>query len=379
MQGGSGDDTLFGGTGGDTLEGGAGNDSLDGGHDNDILRGEAGNDTLFGGLGNDSLIGGDGDDRLTGGSGNDSFQFARTGGADVVTDFSLADTDGDGRFDDQLDVSALRTLSGDPVTAWDVTVTDDGNGNALLTFPEGETIVLQGVAPSQMQTAQQKFAAGIPCFAAGTLILTPRGEIRIELLRPGDLVLTRDNGPQPLVWIGMRRLDAADLSLRPDLRPVVFAPGALGQDRRLLVSPQHGMLVGQGADEALVRAIHLARLPGGKVRIARGVRSVTYVHLMFDRHQVIWGNGLASESFYPGPWGLSALDPSALREIARLFPDAVRLGAAAGYGALARRSLGLADLHRAALFGGAWSLSDPLPRQQGPDDHPSRAERGEGG
>jgi hypothetical protein len=267
----------------------------------------------------------------------------------VITDFSLTDSDNDGRFDDQLDVSELRTLSGNPVRAWNVTVTDDGNGNALLIFPEGETVLLMGVSPAQMQTAGQKFAAGIPCFTTGTMIRTPRGELPVEALRPGDLVLTRDNGPQPLVWVGSRHLDATDLALRPDLRPVVFEPGALAQDRRLLVSPQHGMLIGQGAGEALVRATHLARLPGaGKVRIAHGIRSVTYVHLMFENHQVIWGNGLPSESFYPGLWGLSALDLPALLEVSRLFPDAVRLGAAAGYGATARPFLRYAELQRHA-------------------------------
>lgn len=134
----------------------------------------------------------------------------------------------------------------------------------------------------------------------------------------------------------MRHLDATDLALRPELRPMVLAPGAMGQERRLLVSPQHGILLANGPQEALVQAIHLARLPGSKVRVANGVRSVTYVHLMFERHQVIWGNDLRSESFSPGPWALSALDPAALREMARPFPVALRLGAAAGYGATAR-------------------------------------------
>jgi Ca2+-binding RTX toxin-like protein len=363
---GFGDDTVFGGAGVDTILGGDGNDTVDAGDGNDSVTVGTGNDTVFGGAGDDSLGGGDGndtldggdgndtlaggngDDRLTGGSGNDMFDFVRNGGADVVTDFSLADTDADGRYDDQLDVSELRDLDGNPVNAWDVTVSDDGLGNALLTFPEGETILLMGVTPAQMQTASQKFAAGIPCFTTGTRIRTPGGEVPIEVLRPGDKVLTRDNGPQPLVWVGIRRLDATDLAARPDLRPVVFAPGAMGQDRRLLVSPQHGMLLASGPQEALVRAIHLARLPGGKVRVAKGVRSVTYVHLMFERHQVIWGNDLPSESFYPGPWGLSALDPSALREIARLFPDAVKQGPASGYGAPARPFLSFAELQRDA-------------------------------
>ena len=73
-----------------------------------------------------------------------------------------ADTDGDGATNDQLDVSALRDLEGNPVDIWDVTVSDDGSGNAILTFPEGETVPLQGISPAQM-TGPQMNAMGIPC------------------------------------------------------------------------------------------------------------------------------------------------------------------------------------------------------------------------
>lgn len=333
-------DTIFGGDGNDEIRGGKGGDSLGGDSGNDSLFGGDDHDTIDGGTGNDTIQGGDGNDTLTGGDGNDTFDFVRGGDDDVVTDFSVTDTDSDGKYDDQLDVSDLRDLEGNPVNAWDVIVTDDGSGNALLTFPEGETIVLQGVTPAQMSTAAQKNAAGIPCFTTGTLIRTPGGEVAVEMLRPGDMVLTRDNGPQPVVWSAMRHLSSADLAKAPDLRPVVFAPGALGQDKRLLVSPQHGMLMqGAGGEQSLARAIHLARLPGGKIRVAKGVKKVTYVHLMFESHQVIWSNGLLSESFYPGAWGLQALDTAALREMAQLFPDMARLGALEGYGETAREVL----------------------------------------
>src|SRR5690606_32383544 len=42
------------------------------------------------------------------------------------------------------------------------------------------------------------------CFTSGTLIATPDGERAVETLRPGDLVMTRDHGPQELRWVGMR-------------------------------------------------------------------------------------------------------------------------------------------------------------------------------
>ncbi|TDE36582.1 calcium-binding protein, partial [Antarcticimicrobium sediminis] len=103
--GGFNDDILFGGTGDDTLHGwrgddrlvgvqgndqifaGKGDDILRGGADNDALFGRKNDDRLFGGLGDDRLKGGKGDDTLTGGKGADVFIFARTSGADVITDF----------------------------------------------------------------------------------------------------------------------------------------------------------------------------------------------------------------------------------------------------------------------------------------------------
>lgn len=174
---------------------------------------------------------------------------------------------------------------------------------------------------------------GIPCFTAGTPIDTPGGPVPVEALRPGDLVLTRDNGPQPLLWSAMRRLSQADLVANPKLLPVEIAAGALGNDLRLDVSPQHAVLLRDpDGEERLFRAIHLARLKGGGVRQRMGCRGVTYVHLMFDRHQVLCSGGLWSESFYPGPQALAALNRPALEELEALFPGIC----AAIYGPAAR-------------------------------------------
>lgn len=347
LYGAGGDDTVSGGAGNDSLYGGTGADTLFGGTGDDIVDGGTGNDSIDGGTGNDRIQAGAGDDTLTGGAGNDTYILETGGGSDVVTDFSLVDTNSDGFYDDQIDVGDLVNGQGGPVTGWDVVVTDDGSGNARLTFPSGETLTLLGVAPAQMSSAPQMYAAGIPCFTTGTPVLTPRGEIAIERLRVGDLVCTRDNGPQPVRWIGMRRLDAAALAAAPWLAPVRFAAGLAGNPRPLLVSPQHAMLwrdADRGGTERLVRAVHLARLPGGRIRQARGVRSVTYVHMVFDAHQIVFAGGFASESFYPGPWGLAALDRQSLAELVSLFPDLTRGSADVAYGAVARPVARRSDL-----------------------------------
>jgi hypothetical protein len=233
----------------------SGNDHVLGGDEQDWLDGEASDDRLEGGAGDDRLEGVDGDDHLDGGAGDDR----------------LVGGEGDDRV-----VTGTGTGTG---TARRV-VLGDGWGNAVLTFPMGETLTLQGVPPSSLTGAQNLRRAGIPCFTAGTPIATPTGLEAVERVRAGDLVLTRDDGPQPVRWVSMRRLGPADLA-DERLRPIEVGAGVLGNDGPLLVSRQHGLLVRTGGEERLVR-------------------SVTYVHLMFDRHQVILGGGARSESFYPG-------------------------------------------------------------------------------
>ncbi len=357
---GSGNDVVYGGDGNDTIDdvggtqltgtdtvyGGAGNDTIYTGEDNDILYGGAGSDALHGELGDDTLVGGDGDDYLFADAGEKDVIVAGAGN-DTVYGFDLADPDLDGYTNTQIDVTGLSNLSGDPIKTRDVTVVDDGNGNAKLIFPNGETIVLWGVAPTSVDSGAELNSIGIPCFTTGTLIKTLRGEVPVEFLRPGDMVITRDNGPQELLWSGLRRLNARELDAAPHLRPIWLAPGAFGGENGLLISPQHAVEVDipeRGRTPRFVRARHLARLKGGKVRVAQGIRKVTYAHLLFAEHQVIYSNGIATESFYPGDIALNSLSEASRCELEALLPDFGRLAATAYYGDTARPVARFRDL-----------------------------------
>lgn len=301
-------------------------------------------DVLDGGEGNDTLIGGDGSDTITTGSGNDRIILSKGGGADTVTDFDLDDSDADGFFADQIDVSALVNADGAPVRAQDVQVSDDGNGNALLTFPGGETLVLQGVSPEALTGSGRLQAAGIPCYTPGTRIDTPSGPRRVEALRAGDLILTADHGPQPLIWCGRRDIPANDLAQADNLAPVLLRARALGNPKPILVSPQHCFLVKDARGrERLVRARHLAQTSCADVLQDR--RSISYIHIMCARHEIVTADGIPSETFYPGAQALKMIGLESLLQILALLPGLSLLEPEKIYGKRARPVL-----HRRAVL-----------------------------
>lgn len=161
------------------------------------------------------------------------------------------------------------------------------------------------------------------CFAAGTRILTGRGLRRVEALRPGDAVWTRDHGMQPLRWIGRRQVGG-----KGELAPVRIEAGVFGNDRPVTVSPQHRILVSGwraelhfGEVEVLVAALHL--VDGRRVRVVPQ-RRVEYLHIAFDRHAIVCAEGMLTESLYPGPRAIAALPEEAQRELGAMFPELAR-------------------------------------------------------
>lgn len=180
-------------------------------------------------------------------------------------------------------------------------------------------------------------ASSIPCFVAGTLITTPEGEAPVETLVPGDLVLTRDDGPQPLRWAGSRAIEASG-----DLTPIHIRANTFGSHGDLMVSPQHRVLVRDslaellfGEAEVLVAAKDLVN---GRTVTWQPGGAVTYVHLMFDRHQVIYSEGLPTESFLPGPQTTNLFEQHLIDEICTIFPE-LDPQTGLGYSTAARRTL----------------------------------------
>ncbi len=156
------------------------------------------------------------------------------------------------------------------------------------------------------QAATYGSFSDVPCFGAGTLIATARGNVPVQWPTPGDRIMTRDAGLQPLRWLGRYTLSAAQLTAEPHLRPVRVNPGQFGLGRParpLFVSPQHRLLL-TGASlelyfaesEALCAAKFL--LPQTMPALPNG--HFTYYHVLFDHHHVVLANGLWSESLFAG-------------------------------------------------------------------------------
>ena len=166
---------------------------------------------------------------------------------------------------------------------------------------------------------------GITCYAPGTLIDTPDGPRAIETLRPGDLVLTVDHGPQPIRWV--RQNDHPLAGADVEDKPVLIQAGALGAGRPLtdlIVSPQHRILVGAGGQltqyfraAAFAPAKALTRLGG--IRHMKGKTKITWIHFACDRHEVVTANSCLSESLLPGPMVLNGLTLEERRTLMNIF------------------------------------------------------------
>lgn len=178
----------------------------------------------------------------------------------------------------------------------------------------------------------------LPCFVAGTQILTSRGLKPVESLNVGDLVLTHDNGFQAIRWIGSKTVAATG-----KLAPIRISKGVLETNADLLVSPQHRILIsGHMAEllfansEVLVSAKHLVN--DHSIRQQESTDDVHYFHLLFDRHELIWSNGILTESYHPGPETMDGFDQDAQDEILQLFPE-LDPSTGTGYGPCARPAL----------------------------------------
>lgn len=169
--------------------------------------------------------------------------------------------------------------------------------------------------------ARARFAQ-VACvsFTRGTHIALASGaQVTIEELKVGDRVLTRDAGAQEIRWIGHSTARAIG-----DFAPILIRAGILNNENDLLVSPDHRLFVyqrtdqiGAGQSELLVKARHLVN--GDSVTVQDG-GFVDYFQLLFDRHHIIYAEGIAAESMLIDGRTRSALPADLVHKLRRILP-----------------------------------------------------------
>lgn len=242
--------------------------------------------------------------------------------------------------DDDDDVGSLWrnrcfTIT-DGYQKYTLTLLEPGSGRIPLFMSVGplpprdqDLWVVEGLKIERQVHDVDEIGAGVICFMPDTLIRTANGDVPIETLRAGDRIQTQDNGEQEIRWIGHSRLSGARLFAMPALRPICIRKGALiggGPDRDLLVSPEHRVLMrGAGAqvlfntDEVLVAARDL--INGRSVYTDHQSRSANYIHLMLNSHEIIWANGIETESFHPAMTRLDTLDEDQRSGLYDIYPE----------------------------------------------------------
>jgi hypothetical protein len=217
---------------------------------------------------------------------------------------------------DRLDLSDLTYNSGGTATV---------NGSDLI-IDGSITIQMDGGITSDTFQLLSDGGSGTfveesdytPCYCRGTRIRTAKGEVAVESLRIGDLVVTADGAVLPIKWIGRRDYRDWLAVGNAEVQPILFKAGSIADDvptRDLYVSPEHAMFL----NGMLVPALHLVN--GGSVVKVERMEEIEYFHLEFDRHVVIFAEGAAAESFVDDDSRMLFHNADEYR---RLYPDEPR-------------------------------------------------------
>ncbi len=217
----------------------------------------------------------------------------------------------------------LTLMSGNGVTTEVLILVEvDGHGDveAIYALPLAPLTPRLGYAlvGISRDDARTKFAE-VACvsFTRGTHITLASGaQKKIEELQVGDTVLTRDDGPQNIRWIGHATVRAVG-----EFSPIRIKAGTLHNENDLLVSPDHRLFiyqrsdaVGAGRKEVLVRARHLLN-DDTVVREDGGF--VDYYQLLFDDHQIIYAEGIAAETMLVDTRTSPVLPPELSQQMAQ--------------------------------------------------------------
>jgi hypothetical protein len=243
----------------------------------------------------------------------------------------------DTAFDDEEDQTfevggAVQTMVGTASGTFEGTVVI--NGARFVVLDGGPIMFAIGNVPPDYEPVSVVDYSGLDastftvCFAAGTRILTDRGEAPVESLRAGDLVATLGQGGAPfapVLFLGQRRIRLAGRAAA-GLAPIRIRAGALAEStphRDLLVSPDHCLFL----DGVLVPARLLVN--GQTITLEHGLAEVTYYHIELPRHDVVLADGAPAESWLDcGNRAWFANAPAALLRVDGTLAAHAKAGAA---------------------------------------------------
>jgi hypothetical protein len=194
-----------------------------------------------------------------------------------------------------------------------------GSGSSLATADGGDTYFTQ--TPPNPNT--------VTCLTTGAAVQTKNGLVNVEDLAAGMQILTYEGEYQTLRKVFSRNVGEVELKENQKLFPVRICAGALGNGlptQDLLVSRQHRMLVSSpivkrmfDKTNVLVASVRLISLPG--IFVDGSIKNIKYFHLLFDRHEVIFANGAATESLFLGVEAMKSLPIQSKEELRAIFPD----------------------------------------------------------
>ena len=227
-----------------------------------------------------------------------------TGASGTVNFVVASDVDGtyfDVDSDNQVetgDVLGALTFEGTleiPLAAGgtaEVFVFSDTGTVTRILLPGG-TDPVDYVLPNSFDYADLNTGVFVFCFAAGTGISTPTGEVMVETLQIGDPVLTAEGNTTPVKWIGRQTVDPR-FGPAERLHPVRIAAGALGNGvphADLTVTADHALLI----DGVLC---HAGALVNGTtiVRVPMSDKFTVY-HVETEAHDIILANGAPAETY----------------------------------------------------------------------------------
>lgn len=181
--------------------------------------------------------------------------------------------------------------------------------------------------PTAAEKANRRTLTGV---CTGANVRTPFGARRIEMVRPGDLIVTRDNGLLPVKMIWKHTVSAVELAKSPDLAPICLSPRAIGPmmpTRPLRIAPGHmalipGYRIADVADNmSYLMSIDAVAAPNDAAYVDRSDEEITYYNLIFEDHQIFCVDGLPIESLRPTPKIVALMDVETREELLELFPN----------------------------------------------------------